>query len=326
MLTFGSLFAGIGGFDLGFERAGMECKWQVEIDPYCQKVLAKHWPHVRRHDDVRTFPPTDADEWRVDVICGGFPCQDISYAGKGAGLAGERSGLFYEAIRIIRTLGPAIVVLENVSALLTRGIGDVLGTLASIGFDAEWHCIPAASVGAPHIRDRVFILGYSSCTASERGTGRFSKTEAGEYRTGKLNGCVPIGPEHASEGGGSGLVADPSGFSERKSADETNSEPIGGQARNELSNRRQYVSNAKRNGFNGTAIARGTCTSEAKRRLLEFEGRDWWAVEPELGRVADGISNRMDRLKGIGNAVVPQIAEWIGRRIIANTKGNLTKE
>jgi site-specific DNA-cytosine methylase len=84
-VTFGSLFAGIGGFDLGFERAGMTCKWQVEIDPYCQRVLAKHWPDVRRHDDVRTFPPTDADEWRVDVICGGFPCQDISDAGKRAG-------------------------------------------------------------------------------------------------------------------------------------------------------------------------------------------------------------------------------------------------
>src|SRR5690348_12331563 len=105
-LTFGSLFAGIGGFDLGFERAGMKCEFQVEIDPFCQKVLAKHWPNVRRHDDVRTFPPTAADEWRVDVICGGFPCQDISYAGRGAGLAGERSGLFFEVVRVVRALGP----------------------------------------------------------------------------------------------------------------------------------------------------------------------------------------------------------------------------
>ena len=154
-LTFGSLFAGIGGIDLGFERAGMACKWQVEIDPYAQRVLAKHWPHVRRHDDVRTWPQSDAE--RVDVIAGGFPCQDISYAGKGAGLAGERSGLFYEVARIVGEMGPRVVVLENVAALLTRGMGDVLGTLASLGYDAEWHCIPAAAAGAPHIRDRVFI-------------------------------------------------------------------------------------------------------------------------------------------------------------------------
>lgn len=145
-------------FDLGFERAGMVCKWQVEIDKFCQKVLAKHWPSVRRHDDIKTFPPTKPEEWQVDVICGGFPCQDISYAGKGAGLAGERSGLFYEAIRVVREVGPRVVVLENVAGLLTRGIDQVLGTLASIGFDAEWHCIPAAHVGLPHRRDRVFIV------------------------------------------------------------------------------------------------------------------------------------------------------------------------
>src|SRR5687767_562507 len=112
-MTFGSLFAGIGGFDLGFERAGMRCEWQVEIDPYCRRVLAKHWPDVRRWDDVRTFPP-DGD-WGVDVICGGFPCQDISAAGKQAGIEGERSGLWGEYERIIRVLRPRIVVVENVA-------------------------------------------------------------------------------------------------------------------------------------------------------------------------------------------------------------------
>jgi len=158
--TFGSLFAGIGGFDLGFERAGMTCKWQVEIDDHANRVLEKHWPDVRRHGDIKTFPPGDPDDWRVDCICGGFPCQDISYAGAGAGLAGERSGLFFDAMRVVRELEPRVVVLENVAALLTRGLDDVLGTLASLGFDAEWHCVPAAAVGAPHIRDRVFIIGH----------------------------------------------------------------------------------------------------------------------------------------------------------------------
>ena len=151
-MTFGSLFAGIGGMDLGLERAGMTCEWQVEIDPYARRVLAKHWPSVRRWDDVRTFPPMAnaepnerdestiggsigtgeekgrvlepqrcADSWSVDLICGGFPCQDISYAGKGAGLAGERSGLWYEFARVVRVLRPRFVLVENVSALLTRG-------------------------------------------------------------------------------------------------------------------------------------------------------------------------------------------------------------
>ena len=116
-LTFGSLFAGIGGFDLGFERAGMACKWQVEIDDYANRVLKKHWPDVHRERDIRQCGKHNLEP--VDVICGGFPCQDISYAGLGAGLDGERSGLFFEAVRVVRELRPQIVVLENVAALLT---------------------------------------------------------------------------------------------------------------------------------------------------------------------------------------------------------------
>lgn len=158
-MTFGSLFAGIGGFDLGLERAGMVCKWQVEIDDFARRVLAKHWPDVPRHDDVRTFPTADGD-WAVDVICGGFPCQDISVAGKGAGLAGNRSGLWYEYARIIGELRPRYVIVENVAALLGRGIDAVLGTLASLGYDAEWHVISASAVGAPHRRERVWIVAY----------------------------------------------------------------------------------------------------------------------------------------------------------------------
>jgi DNA (cytosine-5)-methyltransferase 1 len=161
-LTFGSLFAGIGGFDLGLERAGLKCVWQVEIDEFCRRVLAKHWPEVRRHDDVKTFPPSDPSEWRCDVICGGFPCQDISNAGKGEGIDGERSGLWSEFARIVGVLRPRIVIVENVSALLGRGMDRVLGDLASLWFDAEWHCIPAAAFGAPHIRDRTFILANAT--------------------------------------------------------------------------------------------------------------------------------------------------------------------
>lgn len=159
-ITFGSLFAGIGGFDLGFERAGMTCKWQVEIDPAAVAISKQHWPRVGRHDDIRTFDNQYNRDARCDVLCGGFPCQDISCAGKCAGIRGERSGLFYEALRVVCELRPRIVVLENVSALLIRGLDAVLGELSEIGYDAEWHCLPVAAFGGYTIRDRVFILAY----------------------------------------------------------------------------------------------------------------------------------------------------------------------
>jgi DNA (cytosine-5)-methyltransferase 1 len=153
-MTFGSLFAGIGGFDLGFERAGMVCKWQVEIDPYCQKVLAKHWPNVRKHDDVRTWPKPDT-EW-VDVICGGFPCQPTSQAGKKQGDKDPR-WLWPEFRRIVEQCTPKIVAIENVSRLRRAGLAGILRDLAALGFDARWESLPASAFGAPFEGDRVFI-------------------------------------------------------------------------------------------------------------------------------------------------------------------------
>ena len=158
-LTFGSLFAGIGGIDLGFERAGMVCKWQVEIDDYCQKVLAKHWPKVKRYDDVRTWPQPDTEY--VDIIAGGFPCQDVSAAGKRFGINGERSRLWFEMLRVVRELRPRIVVVENVPGLLDRGMGNVLGSLAEIGFDARGEVLSSCTFGAAHARERVFIVARS---------------------------------------------------------------------------------------------------------------------------------------------------------------------
>ena len=161
-LRFGSLFAGIGGFDLGFERAGMTCAWQVEIDNYANRVLEKHWPDVKRWRDVRTFPPEPTDEWKVDVICGGFPCQDVSLAKHdGDGIDGDRSGLWFEFERVIGILRPRIVCVENTPGLFVRGIDAVLGGLAALGFDAEWGVVSACSAGATHMRKRVFILGYA---------------------------------------------------------------------------------------------------------------------------------------------------------------------
>lgn len=249
-ITFGSLFAGIGGFDLGFERAGMVCKWQVEINDYANRVLKKHWPNVHRERDIRECGVHNLEP--VDVICGGFPCQDISYAGQGAGLDGERSGLFFEAVRVVRELRPRIVVLENVAALLTRGLDRVLGTLAEVGYDAEWHCIPAAAVGAPHIRDRVFVLGHY----------------VGDY------GRTPWACE--AEERAAGLPVNASQSRIRPNA-------------------------TKQRGDGGSRGAVGKSS--------------WWDIEPDVGRVAHGVSARVDRLRGLGNAVVPQVAEWIGQRI-----------
>ena len=154
--TFGSLFAGIGGFDLGLERAGWQCRWQVEIDDFCNRVLEKHWPHVKRYRDIRELREGDLEP--VDLICGGFPCQDISDAGRCAGITGERSGLWREMVRTLRMVRHQYALVENVAALLHRGMGTVLGDLAEIGHDAEWDCLPACFLGAPQRRERVFVL------------------------------------------------------------------------------------------------------------------------------------------------------------------------
>lgn len=169
-LTVGSLFAGIGGFDLGLERAGFEIKWQVEIDPFCRAVLAKHWPNVRRYEDVRTVGASNLE--RVNVVCAGFPCQDISSNNQyKRGISGDKSGLFHQAVRVAVELGSEYLLLENVSDLLVRGMGTVLGELAASGFDAEWECVPAALFGLPQPRWRVFIIAYprrSGCEASDK--------------------------------------------------------------------------------------------------------------------------------------------------------------
>ena len=259
------LFSGIGGFSLGLERTGgFETVAFCEIEPFPRKVLAKHWPEVPIYDDVRTLTAERlaTDGIAVDVICGGFPCQDISFAGKGAGLAGERSGLFYEVARLVGELEPRYVILENVSALLSRGLADVLGTLASLGYDAEWHCIPASYLGAPHRRDRIWIVAYPSLL-QRNGSELYGKH--GESQVSEL-------------GAGSGSVA---------------------------------LANADR-----TQRQRGGLPFGVYAEHAYASGASWWGTEPNVGRVADGVPDRAHRLKGLGNAVVPQIPELIGRAIL----------
>jgi len=310
-LTFGSLFAGIGGLDLGMERAGMVCKWQVEIDDYATRVLERHWPNVRRWRDVTTFPPdtvraecesgarrrgvrqgnSQPSTWKVDLICGGFPCQDISYAGKGAGLDGARSGLFYEVARIVRILEPRYVLLENVAALLTRGLDAVLGTLASLGYDAEWHCVPAAAVGAPHIRDRVFIVAYTS------GLGwnpRWSERE-GQFGSAALVCPGDVSDANRREQG--------RGQQSERETNQRNSDTAGDGEERCMAN---------------PSIPRLEI-GQYQERLRQFAatvGSGQWATEPDVDRVAHGVPSRVDRLRCLGNAVVPQVAEYVGRMIM----------
>jgi DNA (cytosine-5)-methyltransferase 1 len=340
-LTFGSLFAGIGGFDLGLERAGMVCKWQVEIDDYATRVLEKHWPTVRRWNDVRTFPPEG--DWNVDVICGGFPCQDISVAGKGAGLAGARSGLWYEFARIIRAVRPGWVVIENVPALTARGLGTVLGDLAEIGFDAEWHCIPASAVGAPHRRERIWIVAHAIGSRAwdfAGSPGRSGRRDAGRRVSALRQAHGAAGADRADSAGAAACsVAD--SISERDAV-RGNGTPCekgvagrdcnagrgecdcgagrAGEAREGACDVSDAYGMRPSHGWTHERMGRKQRQKEAEangRHWLSDAARDQWEAEPDVGRVAHGVPSRVDRLRGLGNAVVPQVVEVIGRAIVA---------
>ena len=315
-MRFGELFAGIGGFSLGLERAGMKCAWQVEIDPYARAVLNKHWPDVPKHDDVRTFPPTHThthththtQDFSVDLICGGFPCQDISYAGKRAGLMGCRSGLWTEFARVIGVLRPSYVVVENVAAILSLGMGTVVADLSSLGYDAEWHVIPASAVGAPHRRERIWIVGHAQChgrPARRNDYGRYDgrqphadgqyaaqMADAGRKSTG---GCVNTS---ASERGCPATSS--------RAVDTCKSSCCGTRSR------QPHAADAD---SAGRQQQRRPEPTPAEQLAAECNG--WWQSEPDVGRVAHGVPSRVDRLRCLGNAVVPQVVEVIGRAILA---------
>ena len=171
-IKIGSLFSGIGGFELGLERAipNSSTIWQVEQDKFCQKILNKHWPNAIIYDDVCTVGQHNLEP--VDMLCGGFPCQDISTAGKLGGIHGKKSGLWWQMHRIISELRPRIAVMENVANLTTMGLPEVLGSLSEIGYNAEWSIISAGQFGAPHQRKRIFIVAYSNSIRSPQAWNR----------------------------------------------------------------------------------------------------------------------------------------------------------
>ena len=225
------LFSGIGGFSLGLERAGMRTVAFCEIEAFPRAVLAKHWPRVPCYEDVRSAPFTLG---QADLIAGGFPCQDVSGAGERAGLSGARSGLYRHLVRAIRLVRPRFAIVENVAALLGDGMGTVLGDVAESGYDAEWDCIPAGFVGAPHWRDRVWIVAHAVGA--------------------RLEGWRPTQAARTTQ--------------------------------RELA---------------GSSVRVGTS----------------WPDGPNIPRVGYGLPDWVDRVKGLGNAVVPAIPEMLGRAILA---------
>ncbi len=247
IITVGSLFSGIGGIDLGLERASNEhiafkTVFQVENDPYATQVLEKHWPNVRRWGDVRTFPPEG--DWRCDLIAGGFPCQGLSRANlKGDGLQDPRSGLWADFARVVGILRPRYVFVENSEQLTKRGLGTVLSDFARLRYDAEWCRLPAQAVGAPHFRERCYVVAYTNSKSALQ-----ADSSPNIFRT--------PGPRSG-----------------------TDSDDWHGRSR-------------------------------THRQLLDSD----------ICRVADGVPSRVDRLRCLGNAVVPQVAQWIGERILEHER------
>jgi len=287
-LNYLSLFSGIqlGGLDLGLDRAGWTCVGQVEIDPFCRSVLDQHWPEVPKHDDVRT-----AVEWwlgeprpAVDAVVGGFPCQPFSTAGRRLGLADNRWGWPWFC-DVLRALRPRFVVVENVSALLRDrdAFSWLLGDLAAIGYDAEWDCIPAAAVGAPHRRDRVFLVAYPD--RSDVWEQSVAESRRSSPAVVGLNGAVR-------------QVADPNGAGSphwagkpnRRSGTSRRLEPerLGG----------DVADAASRDGEppqpQGLASAGWPTPEPRECGGGEGSGRHWWSVEPDVGRVASRLPPGMD--------------------------------
>lgn len=228
MPTLGSLYSGIGGLDLGLERAGFAVRWQVENDPHALAVLRKHWPDVPKYGDVRLLD--DKELAPVDLIAGGFPCQPVSIAGQKRAQADDR-WLWPDFARIIGHLRPRCVLVENVTGLLRRGLGDVLRDLAALGYDAEWGVLSACAIGAPHPRERVLVVAYP------QGDGRKQ----------------------------------------------------------------------------GWAMATANLWESSS---LRDAGRWPGGTESPIDRVANGFPRRVDRLRGLGNAVPPPMAEYVGRHLI----------
>jgi DNA (cytosine-5)-methyltransferase 1 len=298
------LFSGIGGFSLGLERAGMRTVAFCEIEPFCRRVLAKHWPTVPCYDDVRTLTADRlaADGLSIEVICGGFPCQDVSLAGARVGLGGERSGLWAEYARLIRELRPRFAIVENTPGLLSLGMGKVLGDMAEVGYDSEWHSISAAALGADHERDRVWIVAYPHgtriqpydiCRREQR------KEEMGSHAA-DSDGTRQLQPQGAEREKRGRACNCPQ-------ADDADADS------SRCARRSQAGAIGENVGIIGAWV----------RSLIDSASGlsgEHWDHQPVLGRGLHGVPNRLDRVGALGNAVIPQIPEIIGRAIMSASR------
>lgn len=273
-MRIGSLFSGIGGLELGLEWAGVgHTVWQVEQNPYCLDVLARHWPEAERYTDVRTVGAANLGS--VDLICGGFPCQDVSAAGKGAGLAGARSGLWFEYRRIVAELRPRWVVVENVASGAKRWVDQVCASLGEFGYSTLPIPLEASDLGAPHARARIFIVGVTTYThAFERLAAEELYAPHADRQLLRFESRRASGAHGADSSEPARSRPDPDGL--------WGLQPSGSQQN----------------------VGRWPCDA----------GRIW-TVEPDVARVVHGLPGRVDREKALGNSVVPQCAEVVGHVI-----------
>ena len=277
------LFSGIGGFALGLERAGMETVAFCEYDEKARLVLNKHWPDVPMYNDVKTLTGEQLEKdgiTDIGLICGGYPCQPFSVAGKREGQADDRH-LWPEFFRLIQETRPTWVIAENVAGHINMGLEDVLADLESEGYQCQTFLIPACAVGAIHRRDRIWILAYSDLSHGKGG-----RVSSG-IREGNTN---PY----------------------RRSADWDSSEDVA------------HASSKRQQGQRESIEPVDSKESGKEKTTDAFSGGQYgvWATEPSVGRVANGVSGRVDRLKQLGNAVVPQIPEVIGRFIMEIENGS----
>lgn len=359
--TFGSLFAGIGGFDLGFERAGLQCKWQVEREPKCQKILSQYWSDVLRIDDVnklraltepRNAKRTTQSVPSIDLICGGFPCQDVSVAGRRAGLAGSRSGLWFTFRRIIGVLRPTWVVIENVPGLLSsnqgRDFGTVVGSLGKLGYGYAWRVLDAQYFGLAQRRKRVFIVG---CLGDHRRAAEVlfePESVRGDSPPSRSKGARVAGTIAArtSAGGGlgtdfetdGGLVAFGGGNTSGSVSVATACTAKPGR-RDDFDSETFIAHTLRPEGYDASEDGTGRGTPIVTQERMESLNHNEARTKPQsvaghgvrrltptecerLQGFPDGWTAGLSdaaRYQALGNAVAVPVAEWIGRRIVEST-------
>lgn len=312
----GSLFTGIGGFDLGFERAGWDCAWQVEIDPACQDVLARHWPEVTRYGDVREVGAANLEP--VDAIVGGFPCQDISIAGRREGLDGKRSGLWWEFRRVLVELRPAWVVIENVRDLLSsnggRDMGSILGALGDLGYGWAYRVLDAQWFGVPQRRRRVFIVGH---LGDKRAAQVLLEPEGGGRDSPPIRTARKVAPTLFASGAGTARVASAGSEADFLVVDEP--APFDLTQITSRINRNRVepglpapTLHTKGGGHVIVSGVRRFTPTECERLTGLPDG--WTATGAGGNDIPENTRYRMG-----GNAVVATVAEWIAKRMLAAT-------